>query len=63
MGKVIYLLVLLLSPVVVQAQTCTRPWMFFDLGNTLVDTRTRDSQSGDYLKVFYRPGPLIISIL
>jgi hypothetical protein len=35
---------------------CPRPWIFSDLGNTLVDTKTRDPKTGDYVKVFYRPG-------
>ncbi len=35
------------------ARPCTKAWVFFDLGNTIVDTRTYN-----YEKIFYIPGAL-----
>lgn len=34
---------------------CARPWIFFDMGNTVTDTSHRD-EYGDFLEEFYRPG-------
>ena len=41
------------APKAQSAEGCSHPWVFFDLGNTLVDTKTYD-----YNKIFYMPGAL-----